>query len=103
MARKQVQRDVEANKLVIPYGHPAGERAYEIMQRIAERLWEQAQGETAAFVEGKFRNAKTIREWVENEDYFREIKVGRSVYIISYGFRTKLVTVKTEEELRKCS
>lgn len=94
-----------ANKqLVIPYGNPAGERAYEIMQKIAERLWEQAQDSTAAFIQERFPRARTIREWVENEEYFREIKANRRTHIISYDFREKTVTETGETEvLEKCS
>lgn len=94
-----------ANKqITIPYGHPAGERAFEILQRIAERLWEQAQDATADFVNENFKNAKTTREWVENEEYCREIKANRHTYIVSYGFRTKAVTTITAKEaLKECS
>lgn len=91
-------------QIVIPYGNPAGERAYEIMQKIAERLWEQAQTETDAFIEENFRNAKTAREWTESEEYRREIKANRRVYVVSYNFRTKAVTLNDEKEvLKKCS
>ncbi len=92
------------SQIVIPYGNPAGERAYEIMKKIAERLWDQAQEATAAFVEENFPFATTIREWVENEEYRREIKADRQTYIISYGFREKTVTsTGTGEVLEKCS
>ncbi len=91
-------------QIVIPYGHPAGERAYESMEKIAERLWEQAQEATAAFVDENFPIAKTIREWVENEEYRREIKTNRQTYIISYRFREKTVTsTGAGEVLEKCS
>ena len=94
-----------ANKqLVIPYGNPAGERAYEIMKKIAERLWEQAQNATAVFIQEKYPTARIMREWVENEEYFREIKANRRTHIISYDFREKTVTATGETEvLKKCS
>lgn len=93
-----------SKQIVIPYGHPAGERAYEILQKIAERLWEQAQTETDAFIAENFRNAKTTREWTENEEYRREIKANRRVCVVSYNFRSKAVTLTEEKEvLKKCS
>lgn len=93
-----------SKQIVIPYGHPAGERAYEIMQRIAERLWEQAQSATVAFVEENFQTARTTREWSEGEIYRREIKANRRVYVVSYGYRTKAVTmVEAKEALKQCS
>lgn len=91
-------------RTVIPYGHPAGERAFEIMQKIAERLWDQAQEATAEFISGSFEGAKTTREWVDGEDYFREIKADQCTYIVSYGFRSKEVAAITAKEaLKKCS
>lgn len=91
-------------QIVIPYGNPAGERAYEIMKRIAERLWEQAQDTTAAFVDENFPNAKTAREWIENETYFREIKSNRRTRIISYDLREKTVALtETREELKNAA
>lgn len=90
-----------SNQILIPYGHPAGERAYEILQKIAKRLWEQAQTETNAFIAENFRNAKTMREWIESEEYRREIKANRRVYVVSYSFRSKVVEEK--EVLKKCS
>lgn len=93
-----------SKQIVIPYGHPAGERAYEILQKIAERLWEQAQTETDAFIAKNFRNAKTMREWIESEEYRREIKANRRVCVVSYNFRSKVVTLTEEKEvLKKCS
>lgn len=94
-----------ANKqIIIPYGHPAGERAYEIMQKIAERLWKQAQDTTAAFVDENFPNAKTAREWIENETYFREIKSNRRTRIISYDLREKTVALtEAREELKNAT
>lgn len=89
-----------ANKqLIIPYGNPAGERAFEIMERIAERLWEQAQKTTAAFVDENFPKAKTMREWIENETYFREIKSNRRTRVISYNLREKTVALAKSEEV----
>lgn len=88
----------------IPVGNKAGERAYEIMQKIAERLWTEAQNETAAFIESSYPRAKTTREWYESGRYHREIKNGGRRFVITYDYREKAVEMtESKEVLKQCS
>ncbi len=58
----------------IPADSKAGELAFEIVQRIAERLWTQAQDATGEYIAAEFPGSATTREWHAEGRYHREIR-----------------------------
>ena len=83
----------------IPY-NDAGQRAFEVIKKIAERICETGQKAMDDFIGENFPGAKTISERCDSGKYLRTVKTtDKRRLVIAYDYRAK--TVETIQAVAK--
>jgi hypothetical protein len=73
---------------------PAGQRAFEIMRKVAERMWHTAQDITAEFARETIPQAETIREHIVTDRYIRTMRdIDGKIVKIAYDYRERAVLI----------
>ncbi len=77
--------------MTIPYNE-AGQRAFDVFYRIAEKLYANAQAATSEYIAQHFPACQTVAETHADGKYRRTVQtaVGRT-HTVSYDYRTKTI------------
>ena len=77
-------------KIVIPYGSKAGQEAFDIFRRIAQRLCREAKDATDAFIAATYPEAETVKAEHAGGMYRRTVRTAdgeRRVIVYDYQSR----------------
>lgn len=79
-------------RIVIPYGSKAGQEAFDIFCKIAQRLHAEAEAEADRYITGTFPGSDTIKNEHANGGYQRTIHTqGGEEIVVRYDYRTKTI------------